>query len=229
MTVKICIADDHELFRDGIANLIEKQADMVVVGVAGDGLEILSLAKSQAPDLILMDINMPISDGIEATRMLRKMMPDVIIVMLTAMSDDEKLVEAIKAGANGYILKSSSSQEFLNGIRGALSGETILPLKLAKRLIQEYVELASQQELRSTKLGMPTITFREIEILKQLAEGASNQEISNRLNISLYTVKSHVRSILEKLGAANRWEAVVIARKYRLIENAPSPPNPPKN
>ncbi len=124
---RILLVDDHELFREGLARLIQAQADLTVVGQAGDGLEALTLARDLQPDLIIMDINMPICDGLEATRLIRESLSDVRIVILTVHDQDEKLFAAIRAGANGYMLKDTNSADFLRGVRGALGGEATLP------------------------------------------------------------------------------------------------------
>lgn len=214
---KICIADDHELFRSGLIQLINQQADLEVVGVAGDGLEMLTLARQLKPDLILMDINMPISDGVEATRMIRELDSDVTILMLTAMDSDDKLIQAIRAGADGYLLKNIGSDDFLRALRGALAGEAFLPSHLTARLIKEYAQLANQPAHRTYAEDLPTLTLRELQVLEAIASGSSNQQIAERLDISLYTAKSHVRNLLSKLGAENRWQAAEIAQKRGLL------------
>ncbi|HKY83639.1 MAG TPA: response regulator transcription factor, partial [Anaerolineales bacterium] len=132
---RILLADDHVLFREGLAGLIRSQSDLQVVGQAGDGLEALTLARDLQPDLIVMDIKMPVCDGLEATRLLRGALPDVSILILTVHDEGEKLLEAVKSGANGYLLKNISSAEFLDGVRAALAGDAVLPPRLASRLL----------------------------------------------------------------------------------------------
>ena len=219
--LKICIADDHVLFRDGLVGLINRQPDMEVVGIAGDGLEILTMAKDLTPDMILMDISMPISDGIEGTRLIREFDSDVIIVMLTAQDSDEKLIEAIRVGANGYMVKNTSSEGLLRALRGAISGEAPLPRHLTAGLLDEFKRIADNPQP-----GMPystapsaTLTFREIEVLELIADGTSNQQISDQFGVSLYTIKSHVRNLIRKLGAKNRRDAVRIARDMGLLRD----------
>lgn len=217
---KICIADDHILFRDGLVSLINQQPDMEVVGVAADGLEILALARDLMPDLILMDISMPISDGIEGARLIREVNSKIIILMLTAQDNDEKLVEAVRAGANGYMVKSTSSDGLLRALRGALAGEVPLPRHLTGGLLKEFnkptVNLPAQAERHTPST---TLTFREIQVLELIASGASNQQISDQLGVSLYTIKSHVRNLISKLGAKNRRDAVQIARDLGVLHN----------
>ena len=216
--VKICIADDHELFRDGLLQLINLQPDMEVVGVAKDGLEMLTLHRELQPDLILMDISMPISDGIEGTRLIREFDADVTILMLTALDSDEKLIEAIRAGADGYLLKKTSSEGLLRALRGALKGETSLPRHLTTRLVKEYADAITEDPSRSTdSIDFPTLTTRELQVLELIATGASNKQIAIQLGISLYTTKSHVRNLLSKLGVKSRWQAVQVSNGMGLL------------
>ncbi len=213
----ILLVDDHELFREGLAGLINAEPDLMVVGKAGDGLEALTMARDLHPDLIVMDINMPICDGLEATQLIRDALPEVRIIILTVHDQDEKLFAAIKAGANGYLLKDTNSVEFLRGVRGALSGEASLPPRMAASLFLEYSRLATQ----TRKLGIddadPDLTRRELEVLNLLAAGYTNQEISEQLSISIHTCKSHVRNILGKLHAANRRQAARFAAQRGLL------------
>jgi len=204
---RILLADDHVLFREGLAGLIRSQSDLQVVGQAGEGLEALSLARDLRPDLIVMDIKMPICDGLEATRLIRSALPDIRILILTVHDEDEKLFEAVKSGAHGYLLKSVTSGEFLNGVRGALAGEAVLPPRLASSLLQEFARI-SGQAIAGTTAPWADLTPREAEVLNLLATGATDKQIATRLSLSPYTVKSHVRSILNKLHAVNRRDAV---------------------
>lgn len=214
---RILLVDDHELFREGLAGLVNAQPDLAVVGQAGDGLEALTMARDVQPDLIVMDINMPICDGLEATRLIREALPAVRIVMLTVHDKDEKLFAAIKAGANGYMLKDTSAADFLRGVRGALGGEATLPPKLAASLVEAYAWLATQAARPLPAEDDPDLTGRELEVLNLIASGASNQEIAEQLSISLHTTKSHVRNILSKLHAVNRRQAARLAARRGLL------------
>ncbi|MCC6191431.1 MAG: response regulator transcription factor [Anaerolineales bacterium] len=205
---QVVLADDHELFREGLANLINAQSDLAVAGQAGDGLEALTLARDLRPDLIVMDIQMPVCSGLEATRLIRAAWPEARIVMLTIHDEDEKLFEAIRSGASGYLLKDTRSAEFLRGIRGALAGEAALPPRLAARLLAEFVRLANRPAANTPE---PDLTARELQVLQLIATGAADKEIAERLALSLHTVKTHVRSILSKLHAVNRREAARLA------------------
>lgn len=220
MIAHILLVDDHELFRDGLAGLINAQPDMSVIGQAGDGLEALTLARDLQPDLVVMDINMPICDGLEATRLLRAELSDARIVMLTVHDEDEQLFEAVKAGANGYILKDTNSIDFLRGVRGALGGEATLPPKLAARLLDEFARLANQPHPPPPAADDPDLTPRELDVLNLIATGATNQEIADQLCISLHTTKSHVRNILSKLHAANRRQAARQAARRGLLRTS---------
>lgn len=221
---RIIIADDHELFRDGLASMINSQPDMEIVGRAEDGLEVFTLARELKPDLIIMDVNMPISNGLEATRLIHREMPKTSILILTVHEEEEKLFEAIKAGAVGYILKNSDSEKFLEGVRSALNGEAVLPPILARQLLEEFASLASRSKPSPSGDTIPILTAREKEVLELIVTGATNQEISEKLSISIYTTKSHVRNILSKLQVVSRHEAVQVALKEGLLgDHSPTP------
>ncbi len=206
-TARILIADDHDLFRAGLASLIDAQPDLQVVGQAMDGLEALALTRELHPDLVVMDIQMPVCDGLEATRLILDEWSEARILILTVHDEDEKLFEAIKAGASGYILKNTNSVDFLSYLREALVGGSPLPPRLAGRLIQEFARLASTSSTASTSNASHKLTPRELEILEHLAAGSSDKEIAAQLSLSLHTVKTHVRNILGKLHAVNRRHA----------------------
>lgn len=210
---RILLADDHDLFREGLAGLMDAEPDLEIAGQARDGFEALTLARDLRPDLIVMDINMPVCDGLEATRLIRARWPEARVVILTVHDEDEKLFAAIRAGACGYILKSTHSADFLRGIRSALAGEATLPPKLAARLVEDYARLANLST-PETPPDLPDLTFREREVLDLIALGAADKEIAAQLSISLHTAKTHVRNILSKLHAANRRDAArMLTRK----------------
>jgi DNA-binding NarL/FixJ family response regulator len=217
---RLLLADDHELFRAGLAGLINSQPDLRVVGQASDGFEALTLARDLRPALLVMDVSMPICNGVEAVRLIRATpeLADLRIVMLTIHDDDEHLFAAIQAGANGYLLKNTNSAEFLRGVRAALAGEAILPPKLAVRLMEEFARLASVAAAPAEgAAGGDELTWREREVLQLIATGASDQEIAEKLTLSIHTVKTHVRHILAKLHAVNRRAAVSEARQRGLM------------
>jgi len=210
---RLLLVDDHELFRKGLAGLLDTQPDLDVVGEADDGLEALSLARDLRPDLIVMDVHMPICNGLEATRLIREVLPETPIVMLTISKEDETLFEALKAGANGYLLKDSSSDSFLRGVRMALEGQVALPYQLTSSVFQQL----ERQEPTASNGAEVDLTPRERDVLDLIAAGATNKEIAERLSISLYTVKSHVRNILGKLQVSSRREAAKAATRKGLL------------
>ena len=210
---RILLADDNDLFREGLAGLINAQPDMEAVGQAADGLEALTLARDLRPDLIVMDIKMPVCDGLEATRLIRAEWPEARVLILTVHDEDDKLFEAIKSGASSYLLKDVHSADFLRGLRSALAGEAALPSKLAIRLLTEFARLANRPNAASPQSDFPDLTPREREVLNLIATDATDKEIAEKLTLSLHTVKTHVRSILSKLHAVNRRHAAKLAAR----------------
>jgi DNA-binding NarL/FixJ family response regulator len=217
--IRVLLADDHELFREGLANILNAQPDFEVVGEASDGLEVLVKARKLTPDLILMDIGMPGCDGVEATQRVKDELPDIIIVMLTVRNEDEKLFEAIMSGAQGYLLKSIRSRELLSMLRGAVRGEAAITPALGGRMLEEFRRL-SRQAPTVLEDEVTALTHREQEVLSLVAQGATDKEIADALVISIHTVKTHMRNILSKLHLGHRHEAALYALREGLI---PSP------
>lgn len=225
------LVDDHALFREGLAGLFAYEEDFEVVGEAATGEEALAAARELMPDLILMDIDMPGMDGIEATHRLLAEMPYAKVVMLTVHDDDEKLFEAIKAGAQGYLVKSIRSAEMLDQLRGLSRGEAALSRAMAKRILDEFRRAAArlpsatageEKSAPAEPLGpAPLLTFREQEVLELVAQRCTNKEIAARLFISEYTVKNHLRNILSKLHLRSRIEAAAYARSLGRAADAP--------
>jgi len=213
---RVLLADDHQLFREGLANILNAQPDFEVVGEASDGLEVLVKARKLTPDLILMDVSMLGCDGVEATQRVKQELADVVIVMLTVRDEDEKLFEAIKSGAQGYLLKSIRSRELLSMLRGAVRGEPAITPALGGRMLEEFRRL-SQQARKLPEEDVPALTRREQEVLSLVAQGASDQEIAQALTISIHTAKSHMRNILSKLHLSRRHEAALYALREGLI------------
>lgn len=214
--IRVLLADDHQLFREGLANILDAQPDFEVVGEADDGLEVFVQARELQPDLILMDIGMPGCDGVEATQHIKAAMPSITIVMLTVQDEDEKLFEALQNGAQGYLLKSIRSWDLVAMLRGAMKGEAAIPPALGGRMLEEFRRLSRQAD-RSTAGETVALTAREQDVLGLVAEGATDQEISDRLSISIHTVKTHVRNILAKLQLNRRHEAAQFALREGLI------------
>lgn len=213
--IRVLLADDHTLFREGLAAIIAAQPDFEIVGEASDGLEALVKARQLAPDLILMDITMPGCDGLEATRRIKREMPATTIVILTVRDEDDKLFEAIRSGAQGYLLKSIRSHDMLDMLRRAVQGEAALTPALAGRMLEEFRRL-NQCEPDLAEGEALTLTPREQEVLSLAAEGKSDKEIAEALVLSLHTVKTHMRNILAKLHVSSRYEAAQLARRRGL-------------
>lgn len=215
--VRVMLVDDHELFRDGIASLLKKQPDWEVVAVAGDGLEATYRAPVAKPDLILLDINMPGMDGLEALGAIRRELPEATIIMLTVHDEDEKVFSALRSGANGYILKNTNSEEFVQMLRRTMVEGAAVSNELTSRVITEFARSVDPPTVRENGESIPVLTGREKEVLGLITEGLADKEIAERLSISLYTVKSHVRNILAKLHTPNRHSAADLAMRARLI------------
>jgi DNA-binding NarL/FixJ family response regulator len=215
-SIRILLADDHQLFREGMATILNAQPDFEVVGEAGDGLEVLVKARSLQPDLILMDISMPGSDGVEALKAVKAELPDTIVVMLTVRDEDEKLFEAIKSGAQGYLIKSIHSRDLLAMLRGAVRGEAALTPELSGRMLDEFRRM-SEVGGEAPPDESISLTLREQEVLSLAAQHATDQEIAEALTISIHTVKTHMRNILAKLQLSHRHEAAQYALRKGLI------------
>jgi DNA-binding NarL/FixJ family response regulator len=210
--VRILIADDHALFRDGLRSLLVAEGHEIV-GEAKNGREAVELARQLKPDLVLMDVQMPELDGIAATRAISAEMPELKIVMLTASEEEAKLFDAIKSGAQGYLLKNLEADTFFEMLDRAQRGEPALTPALARKLLQEFARPAE-----STVEEEP-LTAREREVLELMVEGVtSNRKLAKRLNLSENTVKFHVRNILDKLRLHNRAEVVGYALRHGMVD-----------
>ena len=213
--MRILIADDHALFRDGLKSLLKVEGHEVL-GEAKNGIEAIELARQLKPDIVLMDVSMPEMDGITATRTLRAEIPDVKVVILTASEDDAKLFDAIKAGAQGYLLKNLEADDFFSMLDRASQGEPALTPNLARKLLQEFARPAE-----TTEQDPDALTDREREVLELMVEGvASNRKLAKRLGVSENTVKFHVRNILDKLRLHSRAEAVGYALRKKIVATA---------
>lgn len=212
----ILIVDDHVLFREGMRNIIGHWDDCEVVGEAANGLEALSLARELLPDIILMDISMPVMDGIDATKQIASEVPSTQIVILTMSEEKEDLFNAIKNGAHGYVLKDTPSKRLHDELRRMVQGEAPLSGLMASKVLEEFNRLRKQP--KPTYEVQEPLTNREQEILELVAQGLSNPEIAEKVYISENTVKKHLRNILDKLHLNNRVEAAVYAVRKGLIE-----------
>ncbi len=213
--IRVLVVDDHALFREGLGLIISNQPDMVVVGQAGDGLEAVHKAMELQPDLILMDIQMPGMDGIEATRQIKKELPATTVVILTVRDDEEKLFEAIKSGAQGYLLKTMQSPDLIDMLRRALAGEVAIPPRLAGKMLEEFRRL-SQFEPHEKDENVE-ISPRELEVLNLVAQEKTDKEIALALSLSVNTIKTHLRNILAKLHVSGRKEAARLAKDKGLV------------
>lgn len=211
-TIRVLIADDHQLFRDGLRALVDSVPDAEVVGEAATGKEAIRLAAESQPQVILMDLQMPDMDGIEATRQIVDANPHVNILMVTMFEDDQSVFAAMRAGARGYVLKGAKHEEMLRAIRAVGSGEAIFSPSIAARMVSFFASS------RSVIPGdaFPELTEREREVLELMARGDSNAEIAEALTLSIKTVRNHVSNIFGKLQVADRAQAVIRAREVGL-------------
>lgn len=206
--MRVMVVDDHALFREGVVGLLKQQPDIQVVGEASDGLEALVMARNLKPDVILMDITMPGTDGIQATRVIKQELPQTNIIVLTVRDEDDQLFEAIKSGAQGYLLKTIRAQQLIEMLRAAQNGEPAISPALAARMVEEFRRIANAPRAASEEdKQIELLTPRERQVLDLIARGASDREIAQTLTVSLYTVKAHVRSVLQKLQVVSRRQA----------------------
>ena len=213
--IRTLVADDHEVVREGFAALLGTQADMDVVASAADGAEAVSLSAEHRPDVVLMDVRMPVMDGIEATRQIAAADDDgPRILILTTFDLDDYVYDALQAGASGFLLKDVPAETLFEAVRVVAGGEALLAPAITRRLIAEFARLRPRQ-VRPEALS--ALTPREIEILGLVAEGLSNHEIATRLVLSDETVKTHVSHVLRKLGLRDRAQAVVVAYESGLV------------
>ncbi|MBI2166240.1 MAG: response regulator transcription factor [Chloroflexi bacterium] len=210
--MKVLLVDDHALFRVGLATLL-KAWGLEVVGQAGNGKEAIERARELRPDLIFMDINMPAPSGLEATRAIKAELPDIKVVILTVSDDEQDLFEAIKSGAEGYLLKNLKEDEFADLVSRVARGEPVMSPGLAKKLLQEFARLRQEKHGPQEAAGL---TERERDLLEHLARGATNKEIAGALYISENTVNYHMKNILSKLHLRNRAQVVAWAVEHGL-------------
>ncbi len=208
--MKLLICDDQSVIRDGLEMLLKLENDIQVVGTAQDGAQAIELASQKSPDLVLMDLKMPGMNGIEATRQIHARFPEIKVLVLTTYDDDEWVLDAIRAGADGYLLKDTSREQIVASIRGTLAGKTFIDPGVAGKLLHRVATSQTQPSRLLTEM----LTERETEVLRLLAKGFNNGEIAGQLHLSEGTVRNHVSAILEKLGVADRTQAAVIAIKH---------------
>ena len=214
--IRILLADDHAILREGIRALLEDQPDMAVVSEAADGRRAVELACQQRPDVVVMDIGMPLLNGLEATRQIKRDCPQVAVLILTMHDNEEYVSQSLEAGASGYVLKRAASSELVMAIRAVAAGQNYLSPAVTKLLIEGYV--GRRPEAPVALDPFDTLTAREREVLQLVAEGHTNQQIARLLNISLKTVKAHRANLMQKLGLHDRGELIKLAIQRGIIE-----------
>ena len=238
--IRIVLVDDQTLIRQGIQTLLELEPDLQVVGVAGNGREALAAVERAQPDVVLMDVRMPEMDGVTATRALHERFPDVGVIILTTFDDDEYVFDGLKAGARGYLLKDTNSDDLAAAVRAVAAGQALMQPSIARKVVAEFSRLAANHDRDARRPANPadsspeplavpkaappasqaqiqTLTERELDVLRGLAAGLSNKEIADRLVITEGTVKNHVSNLLGKLEVRDRTQAVLKAQALKLI------------
>lgn len=215
--VKVMVVDDHTLVREGTAKMLEMTGEFHVVGQASLATEALEMIPRLVPEIILMDIKMPGLNGIEATRAIKQEWPDIEVIVLSMYDEDEYVVEAVKAGATGYLLKDASQDELVRAIRIVHSGGSLIQPGLARKVLREFAHMARESSVVERD-PLKDLSEREIEVLQYVAEGKANREIADALVISEKTVKAHLRSIFRKLEVTDRAQAVAHAMRKGLVE-----------
>ncbi|GAA1452048.1 response regulator transcription factor [Nocardiopsis tropica] len=215
--IRVMVVDDHALFRRGLVSVLDEEEDINVVGEAGRGSEAVRLAAGVRPDVVLMDVWMPGSNGIDACSQIRQAAPRTKFIMLTMSDENSDLFDALKAGATGYLLKEIAVTDIARAVRSIADGQSFINPRMANKLIGEFAELAKQEATPPSTPAIPDLTPRETEVLKLLARSLNNREIGERLFITENTVKNHVRNILEKLQVHSRTEAAIYAVRAEYV------------
>lgn len=214
--IRILLVDDQALFRRALAMLIGEQPDFEILGQAENGLQAVEMAHALNPDLVVMDVEMPVMTGVEATRRIREELPGMKVVILSVSEADEHVFDAIKFGAHGYLLKDLRPEQLYDLIRAVMRNETALSPAIAGRLLREFREHSDRRPVATPESSGPELTSREIQILQLVADGLSNKEIGTRLSITEGTVKNHVHNALEKLQLENRIQAAAYVVRHGL-------------
>jgi two-component system response regulator DegU len=226
--IKVLLADDHQLFREGLKRILNMENDLEVIGECGDGIQVLEFCNKEKPDVVLLDINMPIENGVVATERLRDIFPEIKVIILSIHDDESYVFETLRKGATGYLLKDMEAESLINAIRTVADGHAYIHPKVTGKLINQLRRMTYLDEIGAnsgaaasretvTKLipkGNNPLTRREAEVLRLMAEGKSNKSIGESLFISEKTVKNHVSSILQKMEVDDRTQAVINSIKY---------------
>ena len=214
MSVRILLADDHGIVRKGLRSLLERQPGMEIVAEAGDGRETVRLAEAANPDVAIVDIAMPLLNGIEATSQMVKRNPDLAVIILSMHSDEDYLLSALSAGAKGYLLKDSADADVVRAIECVTHGLPFFSPEIAKTMLEDYVRFLHQRNLQDS---YDLLTEREKEVLQLLAEGKSNKEVASVLDVSVHTVETHRTHLMQKLNLHNTAEIVLYAVRKKVI------------
>jgi DNA-binding NarL/FixJ family response regulator len=214
--VRLLLVDDQRLMREGLRTLLEMEPGLTVAGEAGNGQEALDAYARLLPDVVLMDVRMPVLDGVEATRRLRQRWPAARVIILTTFDDDEYVFDGLRAGALGYLLKDVSIHELSDAIHTVMAGGVLIEPSVARKVVAEFARMAVPAPADRQSLDEP-LSERELEILRLLAQGLTNREIAQRLYLAEGTVKNYVTNILGKIGARDRTQAALRARELRLL------------
>jgi DNA-binding NarL/FixJ family response regulator len=217
MAIRVLLVDDQALFREGLETLLSVHKDIQVVGQASNGREAVEVAAKVQPDVVLMDVRMPVLDGVGATRLLKEALPQCRVIVLTTFDDDEYIFDALRTGAAGYLLKDVPSARLVEAIRATARGESILEPSVAAKVIAEFSRVSSMLPAAQMEQLVEPLSERELEILALMARGGSNKEIAGQLFIAEGTVKNHVTHILGKLGVRDRTQAALKARELGLL------------
>ena len=215
--IKVLIVDDQELIRESLSIVLGGEADLEIVGVAEDGKVAVAMANQLLPDLVLMDIHMPVMDGVAATRQIKSQFPDVKVIILTTFQELEYVREALATGAEGYLLKAIHPRDLAAGIRLVHHGGTLITQEIAKQLIADWINPLEQPKAEKNKKTNYGLTERELDVLKELAQGASNREIARKLFLTEGTVKNYISNIYSKLEVTGRHKAVFKAKEEGII------------
>jgi two-component system, NarL family, response regulator LiaR len=224
--ISILLAEDHKLVRQGIRQFLEHEPDFLVAGEARDGEEAVKLARELNPDIIIMDISMPVINGIEATKQIKKAQPKTVVLILSAYDYEEYIFPILEAGAAGYLLKDMSGAELVDAVRTVAKGDSVLHPAIARKLVRHF--RSSEGPVEQAKKPETPLTERELQVLRMAAQGMSNKEISSELSLSIHTTESHFGNIFSKIGVYSRIEAVLEAlrRGWLTLADTSQPNNP---
>ena len=212
--VRILLVDDQALFREGVRTLLSMESSIEIVGEAANGVDAVEAARTVRPDLVLMDLRMPVMGGVEATRRVRDVSPQSRVLVLTTFQEDEEIFDALRAGACGYLLKDTPSEKLVDAIHAAVRGESVIEPSVAAKVVAEFARLSS---IGSPGVANPLLSPREHDVLRQVARGRTNKEIASALHVTEGTVKNHLTNIFSRLGVLDRTQAALKARELGIV------------